>query len=192
MTCPSGSVLTASSGSCCSRRLLRCSRPAGAARAERVRADRRDLPPAEQLPAAPLLDRGLRVRLARGDVLPLDDLAAARTRSKTEMHALAAAKPRGAVTAGHFIFIPAVLLVGIVIGWILGSRAARDAYAAELQAARGDGRAKGRQRLKGEALQGRSSSSCLAPARSCSVPAVQLRPIVRRRAAAPAPPAALP
>jgi len=37
------------------------------------------------------------------------------------------------VTAGHFIFIPAVLLVGIVIGWILGSRAARDAYAAELR-----------------------------------------------------------
>jgi hypothetical protein len=37
------------------------------------------------------------------------------------------------VTAGHFIFIPAVMLVGIVIGWILGSRAARDAYAAELK-----------------------------------------------------------
>ncbi len=37
------------------------------------------------------------------------------------------------MTAGHFIFIPAVLLVGIVIGWILGSRAARDAYLAELQ-----------------------------------------------------------
>lgn len=37
------------------------------------------------------------------------------------------------MTAGHFIFIPAVLLVGIVVGWILGSRAARDAYAAELK-----------------------------------------------------------
>jgi hypothetical protein len=37
------------------------------------------------------------------------------------------------MTAGHFIFIPAVLLVGIVIGWILGSRAARDAYSAELR-----------------------------------------------------------
>jgi hypothetical protein len=35
--------------------------------------------------------------------------------------------------ASHFIFIPAVLLVGIVIGWILGSRAAKDAYAAELR-----------------------------------------------------------
>jgi hypothetical protein len=37
------------------------------------------------------------------------------------------------MTAGHFIFIPAVLLIGIVIGWILGGRAARDAYAAELR-----------------------------------------------------------
>ncbi|MFN7984416.1 MAG: hypothetical protein U0Q11_21440 [Vicinamibacterales bacterium] len=37
------------------------------------------------------------------------------------------------MTAGHFIFIPAVLMVGIVLGWILGSRAARDAYAAELK-----------------------------------------------------------
>jgi hypothetical protein len=37
------------------------------------------------------------------------------------------------VTAGHFIFIPAVLLVGIVIGWVLGARAARDAYAMELR-----------------------------------------------------------
>jgi hypothetical protein len=37
------------------------------------------------------------------------------------------------MTAGHFIFIPAVLLIGIVIGWILGSRAARDAFAAELK-----------------------------------------------------------
>jgi hypothetical protein len=37
------------------------------------------------------------------------------------------------MTAGHFIYIPAVLLVGIVLGWILGSRAARDAYAMELK-----------------------------------------------------------
>ena len=35
--------------------------------------------------------------------------------------------------AGHFIFIPCVLLVGIVIGWILGGRATRDAYAVELR-----------------------------------------------------------
>jgi hypothetical protein len=37
------------------------------------------------------------------------------------------------VTAGHFFFIPAVMLVGLVIGWIFGSKAARDAYAAELR-----------------------------------------------------------
>jgi hypothetical protein len=35
--------------------------------------------------------------------------------------------------ATHFIFIPSVLVIGVVIGWILGSRAARDAYAAELR-----------------------------------------------------------
>ena len=29
-------------------------------------------------------------------------------------------RPMGGMTAAHFIFIPAVLLVGIVIGWILG------------------------------------------------------------------------
>ena len=34
-------------------------------------------------------------------------------------------------TAAHFIYIPAVLLLGIVIGWILGSRAAADAFAAQ-------------------------------------------------------------
>ncbi len=39
----------------------------------------------------------------------------------------------GNMTAGHFIFIPGVLLIGVVLGWILGSRAARDAYAAELR-----------------------------------------------------------
>lgn len=37
------------------------------------------------------------------------------------------------MTAGHFIFIPSILLFGIVIGWILGSRAAADAYAVELK-----------------------------------------------------------
>ena len=37
----------------------------------------------------------------------------------------------GVPTAAHFIFIPAVLIIGIVIGWILGSRAAQDAIAME-------------------------------------------------------------
>ena len=36
-------------------------------------------------------------------------------------------------TAAHFIYIPAVLLLGVVIGWILGSRAAADAYAVKLR-----------------------------------------------------------
>ncbi|HEX7485260.1 MAG TPA: hypothetical protein VF332_03855 [Vicinamibacterales bacterium] len=35
--------------------------------------------------------------------------------------------------AGHFIYIPALLFIGVVIGWILGSRAARDAFAVELK-----------------------------------------------------------
>ena len=39
----------------------------------------------------------------------------------------------GVPTAAHFIFIPAVLLIGVVVGWILGSRAAQDAMAAELK-----------------------------------------------------------
>jgi len=39
----------------------------------------------------------------------------------------------GNMTSAHFIFIPSVLLVGIIIGWILGGRAARDAYAMELK-----------------------------------------------------------
>ena len=43
----------------------------------------------------------------------------------------------GIPTSSHFIFIPAVLLVGVVIGWILGSRAAQDAYAAQLRKAEG-------------------------------------------------------
>jgi hypothetical protein len=39
----------------------------------------------------------------------------------------------GEMSAAHLIFIPATLIVGIVIGWILGSRAAQDAFAAELR-----------------------------------------------------------
>jgi hypothetical protein len=35
--------------------------------------------------------------------------------------------------ATHFLFIPAVLALGIGIGWVLGARAARDAYASELR-----------------------------------------------------------
>lgn len=45
--------------------------------------------------------------------------------------------------SSHFLFIPSVLLIGVVIGWVLGSRAARDAYAAELR------RREDRERRKG-------------------------------------------
>lgn len=37
------------------------------------------------------------------------------------------------ITAAHFIYIPVSVLVGIVIGWVLGGRAAKDAYMAELR-----------------------------------------------------------
>ena len=39
---------------------------------------------------------------------------------------------RDGMPSSHFLFIPGVLMVGVVIGWILGARAAKDAYAAEL------------------------------------------------------------
>ena len=39
-------------------------------------------------------------------------------------------------SASHFIFIPAILLLGVVIGWIIGSRAAADAYAAQAKKSR--------------------------------------------------------
>lgn len=37
----------------------------------------------------------------------------------------------GEISAAHLIFIPATLIIGIVIGWVLGSRAAADAFAAQ-------------------------------------------------------------
>ncbi len=36
------------------------------------------------------------------------------------------------MNAAHFIYIPVCILIGVVFGWILGGRAARDAYMAEL------------------------------------------------------------
>ena len=39
-------------------------------------------------------------------------------------------------SATHFIFIPAILLLGVVIGWIIGSREAADAYAAQAKKSR--------------------------------------------------------
>ena len=52
------------------------------------------------------------------------------------------------MTAGHFIFIPSILLIGVVIGWVLGSRAARDSFAMELK--RRDERAARARTEKGE------------------------------------------
>jgi hypothetical protein len=37
----------------------------------------------------------------------------------------------GDISAAHLIYIPAVLFAGVILGWILGSRAAADAYAAD-------------------------------------------------------------
>lgn len=48
-------------------------------------------------------------------------------------------------TAAHFIYIPAMLMLGIVLGYVLGSRAARDALLAEQ--ARKEARAARRARL---------------------------------------------
>lgn len=39
----------------------------------------------------------------------------------------------GVPNASHFIFIPGMLIIGLVIGWILGSRAAQDAMAMEMR-----------------------------------------------------------
>ena len=39
----------------------------------------------------------------------------------------------GIPNASRFIFIPGVLIVGVVVGWILGSRAAQDAMASEMR-----------------------------------------------------------
>lgn len=39
----------------------------------------------------------------------------------------------GNMTSAHFIFIPVVLFIGVVIGWVLGSRAAQDAFAMEMK-----------------------------------------------------------
>ena len=57
----------------------------------------------------------------------------------------------GEMGAGHFIYIPATVVLGIVIGWILGSRAAKDAYAAELRRREGDAARKAAKAAKGAA-----------------------------------------
>src|SRR5205814_1465010 len=75
----------------------------------------------------------LRVLPAADDVLSLDHLAPRGQGGERHARPRTASSDGEAMTAGHFIFIPAVLLVGVVIGWVLGSRAARDAFAVELK-----------------------------------------------------------
>jgi hypothetical protein len=55
----------------------------------------------------------------------------------------------GGMGAGHFLYIPAMILVGLVIGWILGSRAARDAFASELRKREEDAARKAARAQKG-------------------------------------------
>jgi hypothetical protein len=52
------------------------------------------------------------------------------------------------MTSGHFIFIPGVLLIGMVIGFILGGRAARDAF--ELERRKDEARAEARARRQAQ------------------------------------------
>ncbi len=97
-----------------------------------------ELPPTEQLPAAPLL--------VGAYVFVLVALFAVRRVHRQARRRGAAGsgsarrRAQGAVaflmpTAAHFLYIPGVLLVGIVIGWMLGSRAAADAYASQMKKA---------------------------------------------------------
>ena len=37
------------------------------------------------------------------------------------------------MNAAHFIYIPVCILIGVVFGWILGGRAARDAYSSGVE-----------------------------------------------------------
>jgi hypothetical protein len=71
------------------------------------------------------------VRLGGDGRLRLDHLAADEQGRGRDAHA--DAKAAAPMTAGHFIFIPSVMLIGVIIGWVLGSRAARDAFAQELK-----------------------------------------------------------
>jgi hypothetical protein len=59
-------------------------------------------------------------------------------------------------TAAHFIYIPVMLMFGIVIGYVLGSRAARDALQAEQT--RRDAKAARRAAREAEAKAGREAA----------------------------------
>src|SRR6185369_13690040 len=102
-----------------------CARSIPAAKADRrVRAD---LAAARAGSIARRAAAGDRLRLRVGGSSPHE--GAARGRTARIRYRQTDLMP----TAAHFIYIPSVLLIGIVIGWILGSRAAADAYASELR-----------------------------------------------------------
>src|SRR5229473_2260911 len=112
----------------CSCRGARVGAPA-AGRSERIRSGER-LAACGSVTGGAAARRRVLVHLARGDVLSLDDLAAAQQSRNRDARARTAPESRRRqMTAGHFIFIPSVLLIGVIVGWLLGSRAARDAYA---------------------------------------------------------------
>ena len=133
--------------------------------------------------------------LPRADgLLSVDDLATPQQGRAGHARTRTATRDREAMTAGHFIFIPSVLLVGVVVGWVLGSRAARDAFAVELKrreerAARKSGMRNwviGNRVLIAESMTWRPQSSNPYPS---NYPIIQLpdsriryRPSARRRA----------
>jgi hypothetical protein len=61
------------------------------------------------------------------------------------------------MTSAHFIFIPTVLFVGICIGWVLGARAARDAYAMELHKRAQGSRLRAQGQTEGSGLKAQGS-----------------------------------
>src|SRR5207248_9601026 len=129
---------------------------ASAAGAKRVRSDQGA---SSERAAAGRAAARHRVRLLPrlDDLLRVDRVAPVEPRRTRDPHARAKDDTVEPMTAGHFIFIPAVMLIGLVIGWILGSRAARDAYAAELR--RREERAAARAGRAGTAGQGAGPAS---------------------------------
>ncbi len=92
----------------------------------------------EQLPAAPLVFVAYSVVWLALVVYVFAALAPAHERRARAPRRLRETPGEASMNfaempSSHFLFIPAVLMIGVVIGWILGSRAAKDAYAAELK-----------------------------------------------------------
>jgi hypothetical protein len=62
------------------------------------------------------------------------------------------------VTSAHLIFIPGVLLIGIALGFVLGTRAAKDAYNLELKREKEREEAKKRREARRKAREAAASS----------------------------------